>query len=211
MEHGYIVIFEDANETFDPILDPILSKQIKQDGNDWVIRFGDGMKNYSLDFQFYITTKISRPHYSPEICVKVTMINFIVTPEGLLDQITSVILKIENFKLYEQRERNIVTKADSDRQIKELQDKILVQIANASENILEDKELKSSLDESQTNMQAIEITLASMKQVSKQIETFRKDVEHVSLRVSRLFFVLTELINVNDMYQYSLEFFTNIF
>jgi len=48
------------------------------------------------------------------------MINFIVTPEGLLDQITSVILKIENFKLYEQRERNIVTKADSDRQIKEL-------------------------------------------------------------------------------------------
>lgn len=50
MEHGYIVIFEDANETFDPILDPILSKQIKQDGNDWVIRFGDGMKNYSLDF-----------------------------------------------------------------------------------------------------------------------------------------------------------------
>ena len=211
MEHGYIVIFEDANETFDPILYPILSKQIKQDGNDWVIRFGDGMKNYSLDFQFYITTKISRPHYSPEICVKVTMINFIVTPEGLLDQITSVILKIENFKLYEQRERNIVTKADSDRQIKELQDKILVQIANASENFLEDKELKSSLDESQTNMQAIEITLASMKQVSKQIETFRKDVEHVSLRVSRLFFVLTELINVNDMYQYSLEFFTNIF
>jgi len=101
MEHGYVVIFEDANKTFDPILDPILSKQIKQDGNDWVIRFGDGMKNYSLDFQFYITTKISRPHYSPEICVKVTMINFIVTPEGLLDQITSVTLQIENLKLFD--------------------------------------------------------------------------------------------------------------
>jgi hypothetical protein len=26
MGYGYTVIFEDANETFDPILDPILSK-----------------------------------------------------------------------------------------------------------------------------------------------------------------------------------------
>lgn len=45
----------------------------------------------------------------------------------------------------------------------------------------------------------------------KSIELFRKECEPVALRVSRLFFVLTELININDMYQYSLEFFVNIF
>jgi len=33
----------------------------------------------------------------------------------------------------------------------------------------------------------------------------------VANRVSRLFFVLTDLINVNDMYQYSLEFFRLIY
>lgn len=43
------------------------------------MKFGDQMINFNPDFKFYITTKMSRPHYSPEICVKVTMLNFMVT------------------------------------------------------------------------------------------------------------------------------------
>ena len=31
------------------------------------------------------TTKLANPHYPPEICVKVTLLNFMVTPEGLED------------------------------------------------------------------------------------------------------------------------------
>lgn len=85
MSMGQIVIFEDANETFDPLLDPLLAKQLKKEGSDWLIKFGDGPKVYDIQFKFYITTKIARPHYSPEICTKVTMINFMVMPEGLLD------------------------------------------------------------------------------------------------------------------------------
>jgi len=38
---------------------------------------------------------MSRPHYSPEICVKVTMLNFMVTQEGLLDQMLNILVKIE--------------------------------------------------------------------------------------------------------------------
>ena len=120
MNFGYSVIFEDANETFDPMLDPILSKQLKKEGAEWLIKFADGLKNYNTDFQFYITTKISKPHYSPEICVKVNMINFMVTPEGLLDQITSVIVQIEDAKKAEAREKCINSKAENDKRIKEL-------------------------------------------------------------------------------------------
>lgn len=50
MSMGFTVIFEDANETFDPMLDPILSKQLKKEGGDWVIRFGDGLKAYDMKF-----------------------------------------------------------------------------------------------------------------------------------------------------------------
>jgi dynein heavy chain, axonemal len=117
---GYTVIFEDANESFDPILEPILMKQLKKEGNEIMIKFGDKVLSYSMDFKFFITTKIARPHYSPETCVKVTMINFMVTPEGLLDQITSVILKLEEAKKYEAREKCITQKAESDRIVKQL-------------------------------------------------------------------------------------------
>ena len=46
---------------------------------------GENWVDYSPDFRFYITTKLAKPHYPPEICVKVTLLNFTVTPEGLED------------------------------------------------------------------------------------------------------------------------------
>ena len=47
------------------------------------IRIGDANLDYDENFRFYITTKMSNPHYLPEICIKVTLINFTVTFEGL--------------------------------------------------------------------------------------------------------------------------------
>lgn len=34
-----------------------------------------------------MTTKMSNPHYLPEVCIKVTIINFTVTKSGLEDQL----------------------------------------------------------------------------------------------------------------------------
>jgi len=59
------------------------------------IRIGDSPVEYSSDFRFYVTTKLSRPHYSPEVCVKVTMLNFMVTVDGLEDQMLSIVVKHE--------------------------------------------------------------------------------------------------------------------
>lgn len=45
----------------------------------------------------------------------------------------------------------------------------------------------------------------------KSIEQTRANFDPISIRVSRLFFVLADLINVNDMYQYSLEYYKLIY
>lgn len=34
-----------------------------------------------------MTTKLANPHYLPEVCIKVTIINFTVTKSGLEDQL----------------------------------------------------------------------------------------------------------------------------
>ena len=48
------------------------------------------------------------PHYLPEICIKVTIINFTVTLHGLEDQLLGDVVKLERPDLEEQRSQLIV-------------------------------------------------------------------------------------------------------
>jgi len=51
-------------------------------GGRLLIRLGDSDIDYDRNFKFYMTTKMSNPHYLPEVCIKVTIINFTVTKGG---------------------------------------------------------------------------------------------------------------------------------
>lgn len=209
---GNPVIFEDATETFDPMLDPLLAKQIEKKGSEMSIKFGEQLINFSPDFKFYITTKMSSPHYSPEVCVKVTMLNFMVTKDGLLDQMLNMIIKIENEKKYEQRNQLIEQKAANEKKVAESQDKILDLIANSKDDILEDKELKTTLDESKIQSDMIAQQLKEGEILMAGINKLRDGFIPVATRASNLFIdVLIKLIIVDPMYQYSLEFYRGIF
>lgn len=84
---GMPVLCEDIGETLDPALEPILLKQTFTQGGRLLIRLGDSDIEYDKNFKFYMTTKMSNPHYLPEVCIKVTIINFTVTKQGLEDQL----------------------------------------------------------------------------------------------------------------------------
>jgi len=49
-----------------------------------MIRIGDKEIEYNPEFKFYITTKLSNPHYTPEISTKTTIVNFAVKEQGKL-------------------------------------------------------------------------------------------------------------------------------
>lgn len=123
----------------------------------------------------------------------------------------SIIVRIEEPQKYERRNACIQIKADNQKKQVELQDKILNLVANSQDDILEDRELKTTLDESKVQSVQIEQTLKDMENTMKQIEAIRDQFVPVATRVSRLFFVLTDLINIDPMYQYSLEFFRLIY
>lgn len=40
---------------------------------------------FNEKFKFFMTTTLPNPHYPPETFVKVTIINFAITPTGLED------------------------------------------------------------------------------------------------------------------------------
>jgi len=49
------------------------------------IKIGDSIIEYDKNFKFYLTTKLRNPHYLPEVSTKVTLINMMITFEGLSD------------------------------------------------------------------------------------------------------------------------------
>ena len=83
IEHGKLVMIEDVQEELDPGLDPVFTKAIYEKDNIKMINFGSKPIEYNRTFKLFITTKLPNPHYLPEICIKLTVINFTVTFDGL--------------------------------------------------------------------------------------------------------------------------------
>lgn len=73
----------------------MLQKQIIEEDNRKIIRVGEKKVDYDPKFKLFITTKISNPNYLPEIYIKVTVINFSITFEGLKDQLLGDVVKYE--------------------------------------------------------------------------------------------------------------------
>ncbi|PCI27619.1 hypothetical protein COB52_04615 [Candidatus Kaiserbacteria bacterium] len=120
-------------------------------------------------------------------------------------------IKNEDNKIYLKRIQCIEQKANNERLQAELQEKILNEIANATGNLLENEELYNTLDESKQACISIEEELAQMKKALDLVENRRNDYRPVARRVSMLFFCISDLANVDPMYQYSLKWFSDLY
>jgi len=58
-----------------------------------------------------MTSKMSNPIYPPEVCIKVTLINFSITFQGLEEQLLGDVVVKEKPEVEEQRDKIVVTMA----------------------------------------------------------------------------------------------------
>jgi dynein heavy chain len=73
--------------------------------------------SYIVSPRLYITTKLRNPHYLPEVAVKVTLLNFMITPLGLQDQLLGIVVARENPELEDERTQLVVQSAENKRSI----------------------------------------------------------------------------------------------
>ena len=85
----------------------------------------------------------------PELSTKVRVINFAITYEGLKDQLQNLVVQKENASLDDQRQRLIVQNYEFNKNLKDLERKILEVLRKSSGNILDDEEAIQVLDSSQ--------------------------------------------------------------
>jgi dynein heavy chain len=210
IQFGKWVLIENVGEELDPALEPILLKQVDKSGQ---LRLGDKSIPYNQNFKFLMTSTLPNPHYSPETSVKVTILNFAITPFGLEEQMLNQFIGQEMPELQKKKDMIVTQNAQSAKTLVEIEDKILNGLTK-NENIadiLEDDELINILEESNTTSTDIKKRLAESEVTEKEIDKTREIFRPVAYRASVLFFTIIDLAVIDPMYQYSLQWFANLF
>uniref|UniRef100_A0A493T3E0 Dynein heavy chain ATP-binding dynein motor region domain-containing protein n=1 Tax=Anas platyrhynchos platyrhynchos TaxID=8840 RepID=A0A493T3E0_ANAPP len=86
---GEQVLIENLEESVDPVLGPLLGREMIKKGR--YIKIGDKECEYNPAFRLILHTKLANPHFQPELQAQCTLINFTVTRDGLEDQLLATL------------------------------------------------------------------------------------------------------------------------
>ena len=202
---------EDIGETLDPALEPVLQKTVVDNGGRKQIKIGDSDVDYDPIFLLYMTTKMPNPHYHPEVCIKVTVINFSITFAGLEEQLLNATAQKEIPATVQKRTDLMLSLADDKKILQKLEDEILRLLSESSGNILDDEVLISALAKSKETANTVNERVALAEITAAEIESTCDKYLPVATNGSILYFVIADLANINPMYQFSLFYFNRLF
>lgn len=208
---GKPVLLENVGETIDSGFNPILERNIIKQKGRHLIKFGDSLIDYNNGFRFYITTCLRNPHYLPETAVMVTLLNFMITEQGLREQLLATVVVQERPDLQQKKESLIVESAKNRNALYNAETRILQVLSSSEQNILEDEDAINILTSSKALSEDIQIKQVVAAATEIEIDTARQAYIAVAKHSSILFFCITELSNIEPMYQYSLTWFLNLF
>ncbi|XP_055846772.1 dynein axonemal heavy chain 10 isoform X2 [Episyrphus balteatus] len=209
--YGIPVLFQDVDDYIDPVIDPILEKNIRVAAGRKFIILGDREVDYDENFRIYLTTKFANPVFDPAVYAKAMVVNYSVTNSGLEDQLLSVVVQCERPDLEEQREKLILQTSENKKLLKQLEDSLLRELATSTGNMLDNIELVETLENAKTKASAITKQLKLSSETVLDIEKLRDGYRPVAKRGAVLFFALSDMAAVSSMYQYALNSFLDVF
>lgn len=211
--NGNIVLVEDITEEISPAIDAILLHQeFKDEGGELRIKLDEKFQDYDTRFRLFMTTKMANPEYKPEVCIKVTIINFTVTSAGLEEQLLGDVVVKERPEVERKRDQIVLQMASDKAEIKRIENTILNTLSNSTiEDILDKDDLIDMLTDSKKTAGEIEERMRDAEVTNEEISTTRAQYKNVAVRGSILYFVIADMARINDMYQNSLQFVKVLF
>ena len=211
LQFGLSLLIENIKEDLIPILDPVLLKIVTKHNNLDYIKIADDTVEYSKNFRLFMTTRLKNPNYLPEISVKVKLINFVATPQGLQDQLLGIVTRKEKPELESFRDQLIIQSAQNVKQLKEIEDKILEVLSSSKGDILEDETAVEILSASKLLAYEIVNKQQIAKQTESEINAVRNQYARVALHSSQFYFIISDLELINSSYQFSLDWFLSLY
>ena len=211
LENGHTLLIENIGESIEAVLNPVIQRATIKRGSKYFIKVGDKECDFHPDFRLYLHTKLSNPHYPPEIQAETTLINFTVTMFGLEDQLLNLVVEKERPDLAALSEDLVKRLNGFTIKMKELEDNILYKLATAEGDTTEDVALIEGLEETKRISGDIEQQSSLAKTTQADILVTSEKYRSIANRSSLLFFLMNDLAKIHTYYIYNLAAFQQVF
>ncbi|KIJ45695.1 hypothetical protein M422DRAFT_778888 [Sphaerobolus stellatus SS14] len=210
LRFGNALLIQDV-ENLDPILNAVLNKEIRRTGGRVLIRLGNQDIDFSPSFTMFLSTRDPSVEFSPDICSRVTFVNFTMTRSSLQSQSLDQVLKVERPETDQKRTDLMKVQGEFKLRLRTLE-KLLLQALNESTgNILDDDKVIDTLEKLKREAAEITRKVEETDIIMKEVEEVTAEYIPLAQACSSIFFILEQMNLVNHFYQFSLRFFLDIF
>ncbi|CAE7559140.1 unnamed protein product, partial [Symbiodinium sp. CCMP2456] len=144
------------------------------------------------------------------VSAQCTVVNFIVTPEGLEEQVLAMVVNCEKPQLEEEKQTLVRRQNEYKVVLSRLEDELLSQLSAADPTtILDNLPLIEGLEKTKQTSREIGLQVAEAQKTEVEINHSRELYRPVAAEGSMLFFLINQLCVVQHMYQYSLDAFNS--
>lgn len=195
----------------EPILYPLLRGDLTAMGPRYVCQIGDKTIDYNEEFRLFLTTRNPSPEIPPDAAAIITEVNFTTTRAGLTGQLLGITIQHEKPELEVRKTDLLKQEEDLKIQLAQLEDSLLEELANATGNILENKELLESLNKTKASSITISESLTESVRLQASLDAERNSYLPLARSGSSLYFTIMDLAKIDNMYRYSLAAFLKLF
>jgi len=209
LRFGNPLIIEDV-ENMDPILNPLLNKELRRTGGRVLIRLGSQDIDFSPSFTLFLTTRDPTVSFAPDLSSRVTFVNFTVTHSSLQAQCLHEVLKTERPDTHQKRTDLLKLQGEFQVRLRHLE-KSLLEALSTDKPILESDDVITHLEALKTEATEIGRKMSETDTVAAEVEAVTATYNPFAQACSSTYFVLERLNLLNHFYQYSLDLFYDIF
>ncbi|CAD5206375.1 unnamed protein product [Bursaphelenchus okinawaensis] len=210
LRFGTILLVKDV-ENYDPILNPVLNREIKHTAGRVLITIGDQDIDLSPAFKVFLVTRDSSVNFPPDVCSRVTFVNFTITRTSLETQCLHQVLRSERPDIDKKRNDLLKLQGEFAVRLRQLEKALLGALNESKGKILDDNSVITTLEKLKSEASEVSRKAAETDVVMAEVEKVSAQYSKLALSCSLIYLSLYHLHEVHFLYRYSLDFLLDIF
>uniref|UniRef100_A0A1A8G9X4 Cytoplasmic dynein 1 heavy chain 1 n=2 Tax=Nothobranchius TaxID=28779 RepID=A0A1A8G9X4_9TELE len=210
LRFGNPLLVQDV-ESYDPILNPVLNREVRRTGGRVLITLGDQDIDLSPSFVIFLSTRDPTVEFPPDLCSRVTFVNFTVTRSSLQSQCLNEVLKAERPDVDEKRSDLLKLQGEFQLRLRQLEKSLLQALNEVKGRILDDDTIITTLENLKKEAAEVTRKVEETDIVMAEVEAVSQQYLSLSSACSSIYFTMEALNQMHFLYQYSLHFFLDTY